>query len=104
MLGARGRELRIGPERAWFVLASYQSSWGNRCGGEACRVFRESIVVLLEPVDLKKIVISTIAGQNWRLWRQDVLEKHLHDVQVSASGRGIRLVIIVRATQACWGP
>lgn len=29
-----------------------------RCRGEACRVFKESIVVLLKSVDLEEIIVS----------------------------------------------
>ena len=58
MLGGRERELRIVPERAWLVLAGGCIRVA-RFQGEACRIFRESIVVLLEPVDLEKVVVPT---------------------------------------------
>lgn len=84
MLGGRGRELRIDPERAWFVLAAggiYVAR--HRCG--VYHIFRESIVVLLESIDLEEIIVSAGRCQNHRSIRplQRWMKKswrYLHDV------------------------
>ena len=62
MLGGRETELHTGPGRALFVLAMW-NRWSATRRGETSRIIWESIVVLLELIDLKEIIVSTSASE-----------------------------------------